>query len=154
MAIQKTIISLLLTIIIPVITYSQACDNIDRNIYRKDRKIYLLDTVLTFKNANELLPDFKPEDSALARKIIENGNTDDDYLAFFQRKGYPQMKKITLKDFDDLPRDSTVLTKKEQQLLSRYYRITAKHDSLLFHDQPTTRLDKKMGKDKGNNIPV
>jgi hypothetical protein len=147
MAIQKKIILLLLTTV-PMIAYAQNCGRIDRNISRKDRSIYLLDTVLTFQNINEIQSDIKPEDSALVRKIIKNGTLDKDYLAFFQRRGYPQIKKITLKDFDDLPRDSTILTKKEQYLSDQYYRISAEHDSLLFHDKPTARLDKQMRKRK------
>jgi len=102
----------------------------------------LLDTVITLDKA-EALSSILPKDTAIARAIIENGTRDEDYLGFFQRKGY-HVSKIKLNDFNKLPLDSLKYTRKEKQLLDEYNKLMRNADSLMKKGDTIMALNKEM----------
>jgi hypothetical protein len=126
----KKIMGLLLTCM-PILALSQKVDNVKIAIPTKDRSIYLLDTVPPPLSEQELFEYvIHPEDSALVRTILEKGSRDEDYLGFFQRKGY-RIKRIKLDDFDALPRDNVHFTRRERRVRSELKSLSDKRDSLL-----------------------
>jgi hypothetical protein len=130
MASAKKIIGLLLTCM-PILVLAQKYDNVKMAISTKDRSVYLLDTLLPPLPEQTVLQDvIHPEDSALVRTILESGSRDEDYLGFFQRKGY-RIKKIKLNDFNALPRDKVHFTRRERRLQRELKSLSDKRDSLL-----------------------
>jgi hypothetical protein len=126
----KQIIGLLLTCM-PILVLSQKYDNIKMDASTKDRSVYLLDTLPAPLPEQLVLRDIiHSEDSALVRTILENGSRDEDYLGFFQRKGY-RIKKIKLDDFYALPRDNVHFSRRERRLRSELKGLSDKRDSLL-----------------------
>src|SRR5688572_30691156 len=75
---KHKVISLLLSLL-PLFLYAQDCDVIDRNIIRKERGIFLLDSVLNPPALNWILSNVRPGDSALVRVIMQNGSPGYDY---------------------------------------------------------------------------
>ena len=115
----------------PLLALSQKYDNIKMNASTKDRSVYLLDTIPPPLQEQQLFQYvIHPEDSALVRTILEKGSRDEDYLGFFQRKGY-RIKKIKLDDFDALPRDKVHFSRRERRVRSELKSLSDKRDSLL-----------------------
>lgn len=158
MALKKKLVFFLLTGIpalaaMPLAAFSQdTTDYVERAIYRKDRAVYLLDSVVTFDKA-DVLSDVHREDSALVGAILSKGKADEDYLGFFQRKGY-HPKKIRQAEFNNLPKDTTILTQAEKRLLNEYNDLVKKAGALLSKGEMTTPLDKKMRDPKFSKVIV
>jgi hypothetical protein len=145
MAFKKKIIVLALAAI-PLIAFSQKPDYIGQTIRRKDRAVFLLDSVIAF-DKQDALTYIHPEDSALVGAILQKGVPDEDYTAFFQRKGY-KITKIRQADFNHLRPDTTILSETNKRLLKEYYSLSKRSIALMTEGKSSTRLDKKMRRRK------
>ncbi len=148
MLVQKKNLIFLFITIMPLIIYSQECTNIERNIYRKDRSVFLLDRPLRIQNLEDILSEVDPKDTASVRTIIQDGSVDENYISLLNQKGF-QIKKInTIEEFYLLPPDSTILTAKEIRIVNEYWALSRKADSLNIQNKSSNRIIKKMRKKK------
>ena len=126
---------------------TQDCGTIQRNTMEKTRKHFILDSTLSFSKIEELWSEIKPNDTAIIRQMIENGQKSEDYVSIFKDAGV-SIEKIGLEEFKKLPSDSVQLTNKERRQYKKFKKLSQRHLDLLAAEKPTRSITRKLGKQK------
>jgi hypothetical protein len=148
MGFKKIIAIIYVLFIVSNHLFCQSCGLIDKNTINKNRTYYLLDSVLFIENIADLTHWINSEDTLEVKKVLEFGELNYNFEKLFSEKGV-EIKKISLRDFRSLPKDSILLNKREKKIQNRYETLNKLYFSLLIMQNPKSdKVVKKLTRSK------
>src|ERR1700733_10569397 len=112
--------------------FPQSCRSVDTYTKYKSRKYCFLDTTdnRTHLTIPDLLQYMESQDTSLAKEIMQNGAKSGDYVSLFRQKGI-SIRAKSFNQFDALPNDTVLLTKREIRLKKKYDSLWSKISALI-----------------------